>query len=91
MTRHSRSPANVSMRYVECGAPFDLPHEAYTGGSRTPAAAAASLMDTDDGRWNWRGSTASSSDAWGQQPNWSQPEDWQHTWSQPADSHRLDQ
>ena len=39
MTRHSRSPANVSIRYVECGGPFDLPHEAYTGGSRNPTAA----------------------------------------------------
>ena len=53
MTRHSRSPANVSMRYVECGGPFDLPHEAYTGGSRTPAAAASTPKGTDDDSWKW--------------------------------------
>ena len=64
------------MRYVECGAPFDLPHEAYTGGSRTPADAAASPMDTDHGSWSWRGSTwdtGSSSDAWSRQDTSSQP------------------
>jgi len=30
------------MRYGECYAPFDLPNEAYTGGSRTSAAAPCS-------------------------------------------------
>ena len=59
MTRHSRSPANVSMRYVECGGPFDLPHEAYTGGSRTlqaaraAKAAASTSKGTDDDSWKW--------------------------------------
>ena len=59
MTRHSRSPANVSMRYVECGGPVDLPHEAYTGGSRTlqaaraAKAAASTSKGTDDDSWKW--------------------------------------
>ena len=47
------------MRYVECGGPFDLPHEAYTGGSRTlqaaraAKAAASTSKGTDDDSWKW--------------------------------------
>ena len=54
------------MRHVECNAPFHLPNEVYTWGSRTPADAAA-----DHGSSSW--DTGSSSDAWSRQDTSSQP------------------